>query len=275
MSAPTALRSWLFVPGDRPERFAKAAASGADVIIIDLEDAVAAAAKAAARAAVIAHLAARGGEGPKVAVRMNALASLNGLQDLAALAGLGAQGPDFLVLPKVEGPEELQIADRVLDEVRAPTKLVALIETPRGLALAAGFIDTAARLDALLFGAADYAGGLGKTAAELQSGHARASIANAAAIRGLLAIDTPFFAIDKPDALAADCEAARAAAFHAKAAIHPAQVDAINAAFTPSEQAVAEARRILAADVGGVAVLDGKMVDIAMIRWAKRVTGAA
>lgn len=274
MTSSAALRSWLFAPGDRPDRFAKALRSGADVVILDLEDAVAADQKPEARRAVLSFLRRRPPGGARIAVRINPFASRLGLTDLDALIE-SATPPDFIVLPKVEGAATPGLVGEILDDVGAATRLVALIETPRGLAAAAEAAQATPRLDALMFGAADYAAALGRTASELRPDPARAAIANAAAIAGLLAIDTPFFALNEAEALNADCADSYAAGFCAKAAIHPAQIAIINSAFTPSAESCEVARRILAATNGAAARLDGRMVDVAMRRWASRTLGAA
>lgn len=262
-------RSWLFTPGSRPDRFAKAAASAADALILDLEDAVAEENKAEARGHVTAFLDSRPDIRQKIAVRINPLGRAVGMEDLAALARLG-NGPDFVMVPKAEEPAELALAARVLAESGSGARLVALVESARGIAGAAE-IARAPGMAALLFGAADYAADLGQQVGAYQPDFARASVVNAAAAGGIAAIDSPFFAIDKPEDLAAECRKVRALGFYGKAAIHPAQLDAIGAAFSPTEAERTLARRILEAAPDGVGVLDGKMIDIAMVRWARRI----
>ena len=262
-------RSWLFTPGSRPDRFAKAAASAADALILDLEDAVAEENKAEARGHVTAFLESRPDIRQKIAVRINPLGRAVGMEDLAALARL-ANGPDFVMVPKAEEPAELALAARVLAESGSSARLVALVESARGIAGAAE-IARVPGMAALLFGAADYAADLGQQVGAYQPDFARASVVNAAAAGGIAAIDSPFFAIDKPEDLAAECRKVRALGFYGKAAIHPAQFDAIGEAFSPTEAERTLARRILEAAPDGVGVLDGKMIDIAMVRWARRI----
>lgn len=265
------LRSWLFTPGDRPDRFGKAITSGADAVILDLEDAVAPERRPEARTRVLEFLATADRGRTRIAVRINALASVAGLRDLAALAGLAKGGADIVVAPKIEYPADLAVISHVLDDAGSPAQLVALIETPRGMARAHEIADATPRLIGLLYGAADYAATLGLTAEQIDSGWPRAQVANAAAIAGLIAIDTPQFAIGDPTALAADCAAAARAGLQAKAAIHPTQIAAINAAFTPSDRSLAQARQLLEAGHEGAVQIDGRMADAAMLRWARRV----
>ena len=259
-------RSWLFVPGARPDRFGKAMASGADVVILDLEDAVAEGDKAKARATVIEALNA---SGPcAVAVRINAVDRAVGLEDLTALARASVR-PDFVVAPKVEHSETVRLISAVLGEGSAAPRVVALIESAAGVA-EVNQIARAPGLAALMFGAADYSADLGVTAGAHPHLHARAAVANAAAAAGIRAMDSPAFDIADLEALEAECCSARGLGFHAKAAIHPSQVSIINDAFDWSPEEKSRAERILQA-LDGVGTLDGKMIDLAMARWARRV----
>lgn len=262
-------RSWLFTPGARPDRFAKAAASAAGALILDLEDAVAEERKREARGHVLAFLEERPAERQTI-VRINPLGRAVGLEDLAALAQ-HPRGPDLILVPKAERPAELALAAQVLAEAGATAGLVALVESARGVACAAELAQSTARLAALMFGAADYAADLGQQVGHFQPDFARASLVNAAAAGGVPAIDSPFFAIDRPEDLGEDCRLARRLGFYGKAAIHPTQLESINGAFAPTDAERELARRILEAAPDGVGILDGKMIDIAMVRWATRV----
>ncbi|MET0269372.1 MAG: aldolase/citrate lyase family protein [Sphingomonas sp.] len=263
-------RSWLFTPGSRPDRFAKAAAGPADGLILDLEDAVAEDRKVEARGHVFAWLGRAPDIRQRVAVRINPLGRATGLEDLAAIAGQ-ARAPDYILIPKAEEPAELALAARVLEDAGSPARLAALVESALGIARAADIARATPRLAALFFGAADYAADLGRKVGVFRPDFARAAVVNAAAAAGIVAIDSPFFAIDAPEALAVECRHGRATGFHGKAAIHPAQIDAIATAFAPSAAEREQARAILAAAPDGVGTLDGKMIDIAMVRWARRI----
>lgn len=263
-------RSWLFTPGSRPDRFAKAAATAAEALILDLEDAVAEDRKLEARGHVIAFLESRPAIRQQVIVRINPLSRAVGLEDLAALARLAA-GPDLVLIPKAEEPAELTLAARVLEDAGSGARLAALVESARGVARAAELATGAPRLAALMFGAADYAADVGQQVGAFQPEFARASLVNAAAAGGIAAIDSPFFAIDRPEELSAECRKSRGLGFYGKAAIHPAQIEPINEAFAPTSAEREQARRILEAAPDGVGVLDGKMIDVAMVRWARRL----
>lgn len=262
-------RSWLFTPGSRPDRFSKAAATSADALILDLEDSVAEEQKEVARAHVLDYLSNRTETHPQVAVRINPLSRAIGMEDLAALARL-EHGPDYIMVPKAEEPAELALAAKVLSDCGSHARLIALVESAHGVAQASK-IARQPQMAAILFGAADYAADMGQQVGSYRPDFARATIVNAAAAGGIAAIDSPFFAIDKVEELTAECIEVRALGYHGKAAIHPAQLEAINASFAPTSEEVEQARRILAAAPDGVGVLDGKMIDIAMVRWAKRI----
>jgi (S)-citramalyl-CoA lyase len=168
---PIRTRSWLFTPATRPERFAKAAETGADVLLVDLEDAVAPRDKAAARTTALDRLA-----GPRAgtlrALRINGLDTRAGIADLDALLG-SAASPDFLVLPKTETAGHLQILDRLLTAVGKATRLVGLIESARGLAALEAISTATPRLAGLMFGAADMSADLGAATAWQPLAYAR------------------------------------------------------------------------------------------------------
>jgi (S)-citramalyl-CoA lyase len=270
----TQVRSWLFTPGTRPDRFDKAAASGADVSIIDLEDAVAPPDKAQARQMALAHLAQPGAGSCGRALRMNGLDTRFGLADLQALLESSAR-PDFLVLPKTESAAHLHILDRLLAEAGKATRLVALIESAHGLAAAAAIAAATPRLEALLFGAADMSADLGAGTAWAPLAYARSRIVAACALAGVLAIDSPFFDVKDHDGLTQETSQAVALGFAGKAAIHPNQIAPINAALTPRPEEVAQARAILAENAKGVGIVQGHMVDEAVARKARRILSAA
>ena len=270
---PIRTRSWLFTPATRPERFAKAAETGADVLLIDLEDAVAPRDKAAARTTALDYLAGLRA-GTLRALRINGLDTRAGIADLDALLGSAASA-DFLVLPKTETAGHLQILDRLLTAVGKATRLVGLIESARGLAALEAISTATPRLAGLMFGAADMSADLGAVTAWQPLAFARGKLIVACALGGVLAIDSPFFELHDEAGLKQEVTAAVALGFSAKAAIHPAQIGAINAALTPSAEAVEKARAILAENAKGVGMVDGQMIDEAIARTARRVLAAA
>jgi len=228
--AASGLTSLLFVPGSAPARFAKALATDADLVCIDLEDAVAADAKADARAAAIAAI------GPRVAIRVNGVLTEEGRADLSALAEAGNH-PDLVLLPKVESAAEVAVAHQALPAVG----LVPLIETARGLRLAHE-IGAAPGVVAMMFGGGDLSGELGVALAWEPLAVVRGLFVLACAEAQVPAIDVPWIALDDADGLAEEARRAHAIGFQAKAAIHPAQLDAIHAAMRPSPALIAEAR---------------------------------
>ncbi len=270
-------RSLLFVPGARPDRFAKALAAGADMVCVDLEDAVPPDGKDAARAAAVNWIAAGDGTGPERVVRINSLRSRAGLRDLAAI-GEAAPRAGLLFLPKVDGPEELRIAEAVLAEARCPMGLMALIETVAGLENVASIAAATPRLDAIMFGAVDLAAELGCDLAWEPLLYARSRIVHAARQAGIDAIDVPSLAIRNAEVIEAEARRARALGFTGKAVLHPDDVAVVNAAFSPSPEEAATARRIIAAfeaSATGLVVLDGKLVEKPVIRKMEQVLAAA
>jgi (S)-citramalyl-CoA lyase len=266
-------RSILFVPGHRPDRFAKALATGADAVVIDLEDAVPPAEKSAARQAVLARPAAPAGVA--LGVRMNALPSPEGIADLAAL--IGAAAPDFLLLPKVEAAAELAIVARAFGAAARPPQLIALVESAEGLANAAA-IAAVPGCAALAMGGIDLAADLGCAVAWEPLLPHRAALVLAAARSGRAVVDVPFVALDDEAGLAEETRRVQALGFTAKLAIHPRQVATIQGVLTPAAEEVAHARRVVAAmeaAAGGVCVVDGKMVDLPVLRAAERVLARA
>ncbi len=270
LSTPTPL-SYLFVPGNRPERFAKALASGADRIIIDLEDAVAPADKAAARAAIAQWMGDHPAHVDRVLIRINDAATPWYAEDMAMAQAVQAL---CVMLPKCEAPG--QVAD-VLAHLPASATVLPLIETARGL-LAVQAIAAARGVNRLAFGSLDYMADLDLPVHSVALDYAAAQIAIASRAAGLpspLAGVTPELDTAR---VSADMLAAKALGFGAKMCIHPAQVAAVHAALAPSAQELAWAQRVLqawAASAGGAIQLDGKMVARPVVLKAERITAQA
>ena len=270
---PRPTRSWLFTPGNRRDGFAKAADVGADVLIIDLEDAVAPDAKATARKAAIEFLTGPAGSMSR-ALRVNGIDTRAGLADLDALLE-SAASPDYLVLPKTEGAGHLHILDRLLTAAGRPARLVGIIESARGLAAVEAIAAAPPRLSGLMLGAADMAAALGLATAGAPLVPARGRLVLACAQAGVTPIDSPFFDVHDADGLSRDAADAVAFGFQAKAAIHPGQIGTINDALTPTPDAVEHARAVLSASSKGVGIVDGRMIDEAVARKARRILAAA
>jgi len=255
--------SILFVPGSRPDRFSKALASGADLVCIDLEDAVAAADKKAARAATIETLPRL--EPGRFAVRINGLATPEGMRDLLALRECGA-APAALFIPMAASPEHVEIVRRVLGKDQVG--LVPLIETADALRRAPD-IAAAPGVAAMMFGGGDLSAQLGVELAWEPLLVARAQFILACAGAGIGVIDVPSVHLDDSAGLEDEARRAKALGFTGKAAIHPAQVPVIRRVFAPTAGEVAEARASLAAyrAAGGKAVRhEGRMLEAPLIR---------
>lgn len=244
------VRSVLYLPASNPRAVEKARSLDADAVILDLEDAVAPDAKAEARQAAVAALEA-GGFGASVGVRVNGLDTPWGADDLAALA---RHRPDFVVAPKIESPEAVRdVAARLPDGVA----LWIMVETPLSVLRLDRIAGAGAPLAALMLGVND----LGERM-NLVPGADRdplkpwlAAVVAAARGHGLLAIDGVVNATDDADRLEAECRQGRAFGFDGKSLIHPNQIAAANAAFSPSPEEVARAHEVVAAfaaaDAGG------------------------
>jgi citrate lyase beta subunit len=275
-------RSYLFVPANRPRMLEHAGRSEADLIVLDLEDAIPLAEKVAAREALAAGMGALQAPAARALLRVNADPTLQEA-DLALAARLPLAG---LVVPKVESPADLDRASRWI-ETRAtrgsahPLLLVALIETPRGVLSAAGLAPATSRVTALAFGAEDYRAAM--QVGEADSGplleYARASVSTAAAAAGLDAIDSPTFDVHDTERLRQEARRARGFGFRAKFAIHPAQVGVIHEVMSPGPEERVWAQRVLdaydaaARDGHGSAALDGRMIDAATVQRARAVLG--
>jgi (3S)-malyl-CoA thioesterase len=260
-------RSALYVPAARGRAIDKARTLPADALILDLEDAVAPDEKAAARATLAEALSAGGFGARAVLVRINALGTPWGEDDLAALIPLH---PAAIVLPKVNGAAEVAALARRLDarSETAGTRIWAMIETPRA-ALCADEIAAAPRMQGLVMGTNDLAKDLGARARpdRLPLMPALGACLLAARAHGLVALDGVYNAFRDPEGLAAECAQGRDLGFDGKTAVHPDQLAAANAAFAPTEAEIALARRQIEAFAEaeaagrGIAVLDGRIVE--------------
>lgn len=274
----------LFVSGEKPERFAKAMAAGADLVCIDLEDAVHPDRKRQAREDVFAFAAGRAAVagGCRLAVRLNGLRTREGLADVAALAACGLR-LDAVVLPKVEHAQDLMLFHAWAGgQFEA---LVALVETPLGIenaaALAAASTQGASRLAALMLGGADLSLELGAAFDWDGLLSARGRLVNAARSAGLQCWDVPHLDVGDPDSLLQETRRAVALGFTCKSAIHPAQVAVIHQAFEPAPaelswaRALLEAHAALGADAQGAFLFQGRMVDAPVLAKARRIAQRA
>ncbi|ASK88873.1 HpcH/HpaI aldolase/citrate lyase family protein [Sphingorhabdus sp. SMR4y] len=268
----TTFTNFLFVPANRPERYAKAAASGADLICIDLEDSVPADEKDTARQSVLTALATL--EREKTAVRINGLNTADGLADLLALRNAD-HSPSLVFVPMVESAGEIEIAHSIVgDKVDG---LIPLIETVKGLR-AGDAIAASKGVTAMMFGGGDFSAELGTRLEWEPLLAARGAFIMCCASAQIAAIDVPYIDMSNEDGLAEECARAKAMGFHAKAAIHPKQLAAIQTAMRPSDAEIAEASEALAAyeKAGGKAIShNGRMLEAPVMQRYRRIVESA
>lgn len=289
------LRSLLFVPGDSDKKLAKIGASGADAVILDLEDSVSPGAKLGARAKVADFLRAfdrTAGGAPELWVRINPFDSGLAESDLAAIV---PARPDGIMLPKPDGPDDVAKLSSLLDHMELAHGVrpgsIGIIPVATETAIApfnlGGYAGAGlTRLRGLTWGGEDLAAALGATGNRGPDGQflftyqlVRSLTLMAAHAAGVAAIDTLQADFKDQAGLLASSRQARAEGFSGRLAIHPAQVAPINEGFTPSEEEIAFARRVVAAFAAepdaGVVGIDGKMFDIPHLKSARRTLAAA
>lgn len=276
------LRSYLFVPATALAKLPKALASGADALILDLEDSVPLQEKTRARAALVEAL--REPPGHPTYVRINALSTPSALDELLEI---GAAVPTGVMLPKVGAASDLHIADWILAQVErrrgvpeGSIELLPIIETGRGVAAAEPIARAVKRVTRLMLGAADL--GLDMNLdLDAETGvlaQARFALALASRVAGLLPpLDTPILDLQDAEKLRNSAINARAAGFGGKACIHPAQVPIVNEVFTPSAAELEQARKVIAAfekaerEGAAALVVDGAMIDYPVVERARRL----
>lgn len=284
------MRSLLFVPGDSDKKFARASQSGADVLILDLEDAVAPAMKNAARARIAGWLGKAGELAPKLFVRVNPLDTGLAEADLEAVVRPGLAG---ILVPKANGAHDIATIAALIDPLElaggvAPgdTKImVVATETPAAMFELGSYTPPHPRLIGLTWGAEDLSSAIGATDNKEADGSwtepyklARSLCLFAAASAEVAPIDTLYSDFRDTAGLEADCRKARRDGFIGRIAIHPDQVETINRCFSPSNADVAHARRIVAAfdaqpELGTIGI-DGKMYDIPHLKAARKTLAA-
>lgn len=281
-SPPAGLRSFLFAPANHPRKVEKLLVSGADAVILDLEDAVAVAEKEAARAQAVAAM-----KQPRSArgyVRINGFDSRYWMADLEAVVGPWIDG---IVLPKAEGAEQLRAVDVRISQMerRAGMKegtleLMPLVETAKGIENATAIAGASARVRRLSFGGGDYTNDLDLiwTAEERELDYARARLAHASRVAGIEPpVDTVVIQVKDTQRFLQSAQNGRRMGFQGKLCIHPDQVAPCNTAFTPTAEEVAHARAVIgafqAAEAAGSASiqLNGYFIDYPILYKAQRV----
>jgi citrate lyase subunit beta / citryl-CoA lyase len=282
------MRSLLFIPADSERKLARAPQSGADALILDLEDSVVPANRPLARRQARDFLASTGAGGFRRYVRINPLSSDAALDDLASVV---PARPDGILLPKCV-PEDLRTLDHYLAALETasslalgPIRVIAIAtETPAAMFALGSYVGISTRLEAITWGAEDLAACLGGNNRRADGAYddvyrlARTLCLLGAAAAGVAAIDTIYTDFKDEAGLAAECAAARRSGFTAKIAIHPAQVPVINRGFSATEEELAWARKVVTAFAenpnAGTIALDGKMVDKPHLTSARRLLGA-
>lgn len=286
MTAAT-MRSKLFVPGARPDLFAKALTSAADAISIDLEDSVHESQKDAARRDVAAFLRSEPARAAAkvLIVRINALDTAHFEADLMALAGTGVA---LINLPKAEAAADIHAVVAVLERAESvhgavqPIRLLVTIEMPKGLRLAAEIASAHARVAGLQLGLADLFEPLGIDRRDRAAVHAAMfAVRVAAGEAGIFACDGAHPDIDDLDAFRSEAEAAHRLGYVGKSCIHPSQIAVANQVFRASDAEIAHARRVVeharsaVERAAGVFVVDGKMIDLPLLKRAEVIVAAS
>lgn len=296
---PRLQRSTLAVPGSQPQMFQKALESEADVVFLDLEDAVAPADKEAARVNVVAALNELDwrGAGKTVMVRLNGIDTHYFYRDVVDVVEQAGHRLDLVLVPKVGVPADVYLTDALLTQIEAACRIPhrigieVLIETALGMANVEAIAQSSRRLEAMHFGVADYAasvrartvsiGGLNPDYPGDQWHAALSRMTVACRAYGLRAIDGPFGDFKDPEGYRAAARRDAALGLEGKWAIHPSQIALANEVFSPPPAEVDRARRILVAldeaarEGRGAAQLDGKMIDAASARMAQVVVEIA
>jgi citrate lyase subunit beta/citryl-CoA lyase len=274
-------RSALYVPGSNARALAKAGALAADVLIVDLEDAVAPGAKEEARRAAVEAI--RAGMGrAEIVLRVNSMETPWGAADLAAAAGSGA---DAVLLPKVEGADAVREAGRHLEGAGAPGSMAlwAMLETPRGILHAEEVAFSSPRLACLVAGTSDLVKDLRArhTPGRTEVLASLSILVLAARASGLSVLDGVHLDLDDEAGFAAACRQGRDLGFDGKTLIHPRTLAAANLEFTPGEEELALARRVIEAHAAaeaagkGVVVVDGRLVEALHVAEARRAVALA
>ena len=271
-------RSLIFAPGNRPEMIPKALATGADIVTVDLEDAIAPGDKASARKRTLGWFAENDDFGRvEPVVRINCLRSLDGLADLQAIIE-SPRPPPAIMLPKVKSPAEVLVHVELIEQAAAPIRLHVIIETNEGLDACVEIARSSELVDTLLFGGVDMAAELRVEPTWNALLHARSRVVHAAASAGIDLIDVPFLDLNDMEGLAREASASAEIGFTGKGAVHPKQIAVLNDCFSPSEEEVERARRVIAefdtAD-SGLVVIDGKLIEKPVLRSMHRILAIA
>lgn len=260
----------LFVPANRPERFAKALATAADIVLIDLEDAVGFADKETALNTLIEY--AKNGLDNRIAIRINSPHTIQGLKDLIALQENVIQ-PKLIVLPKVESAITINLITEILATAHYQPQILAMVETPKGIHLLRKMAQESRNLMGFALGAADFSNELNILPTWEALHPYRAQIVSVTKEFGLISIDSPYFNIQDLAGLQTECNQLKSIGFDGKFSIHPTHIPIINATFHPSEAEIALAKTIVEAFESshqGAIQVQGMMIDKPIYEKYKR-----
>ncbi|MER7757766.1 CoA ester lyase [Kitasatospora sp. NPDC097643] len=266
-------RSLLSTPATAVERYTKSHRSGADIAMVDLEDSVPPARKEEARRLAEEFFTLPSAKLARSAVRINTLSGPDGLRDLLAITRYRVK-PDLVLIPMAESPRDIEIAAGALGPDCPQTEFLAVVETPLGIEHAPAIAAAGHRLRGLVFGSADYAFAVGARLSWEALAHARARVVNSSRAAGVEAMDAPFFEVADLTGLRREAGLARDFGFSGKIAVHPRQLPLINEMFSPGEELLERARRVVAAGLQNgrtVTVVDGVMVGMPFFEAAQRL----
>ena len=272
-------RSLIFVPGNKPEWFPKALKYGADVVCVDLEDAIAPHQKDAAREATLTLFDDyKKKSQPECVVRINSLRSADGIRDVMGILER-TRPPPALMLTKVKSSDEVcQLEELLTAPPHDSIRFHVIIETNDGLEAAYQIAQSSRRIDSLLFGGVDMSAELRTNLDWENLLYARSQLVHAAAGANIDLIDVPSLDLEDIEGLEKAAKASAGLGFTGKAAIHPKQVPVINTWFSPSAKAIAEARKIVEAfesSEDGLVVVDGKLLERPVLRSMHRILAIA
>jgi len=275
---PRPRRSFIFTPGLKPEMFPKALASGADMVCIELEDGIAPQDKAEARVCALKLFEEpQADDGVERIVRINSMREKFGIDDVQAILETNTPPPS-LMMPKVRTPDEVKILDQLLTERGHLTQLHVIIETNEGLEAAHDIAHSSPRIEALFFGGIDMAAELRCKNGWDQMLYARSRVVHAAASAGLDVIDVPYLDLADLDGMKILAQQAKDLGFAGKGSIHPKQIAPLNKIFTPSDEEISRARRIIKTFEDaetGLVVIDGKLIEKPVMREMYRIVSIA
>ena len=280
-------RALLYMPGDDRRKIEKATTLGVDCVCMDMEDGVAVTQKAEARAVIAQAMRELDFGRSERCIRINSVGSGYEKFDLAAAA---ATNPDAIVVPKVEMAQQVRAISEYIEVYEVASKLpvgsirmLVGVETARGILNIKEIAESDKRLEAIIFGAEDYAASIGATRTKEATEvlYARSAVVNACAANDLQAIDMVYIDFRDVDGLRLEAQQAAGLGFSGKQIIHPNQVAPVQEAFTPSLEAVAYAQRVIEAFITsqkegkGAFALDGKMIDMPLLKNAQKVLDRA